>query len=528
MTDHSGKVTRNLSGSDRKPDTGARYVTRNWTGTTTSQRRPRLLWRIVLPFAAGGMLLLTVGAVAAWYVVRLQESASDILAWNVSSIRAAEELELIIRETRYRLNQYLLTGDSAHLKEAVALRESTEQWIEEAHRLSSMPEEVELIEQIRVGYQRFLLDSEKLPKGNVDAAIVQHLAREILPNEVLRPARLYLDLNEQHLARSSEENQTMAERLGIGLLLLGLCGAVAGLVSGYGLARGISRSILQLSVPMRDVAGQLGDVLGPVTLSADPQMEDLEGLLQIVSDRVATVITQLQETQRAAIRAEQLASLGQFAAGLAHELRNPLMSMKILVQTAIEGGAESSLSGRDLSIVDEEITRLEQLVQGFLDFARPPEAVRHPINLADVVTSTVSLVTPQAGRRSVSITCDMSENLPNVDADSGQLRQVVLNLLLNAIEATPTGGIVAVRGECQDGVAVLRVTDSGSGLPESLGDTIFEPFVSSRETGIGLGLSICRRIVETHQGTITAQNGPSGGAEFTVRIPVADVATAAL
>tara|TARA_R110002072_G_scaffold302970_1_gene490479 strand:- start:13237 stop:14685 length:1449 start_codon:yes stop_codon:yes gene_type:complete len=482
----------------------------------------------VLPFAVGGLLLLTVGAVAAWYVVRLQESASDILAWNVSSIRAAEELELIIRETRYRLNQYLLTGDSAHLKEAVGLRESTEQWIDEAHRLSSMPEEVELIEQVRSGYQRFLREGERLAEGNVDAVIVQRLAREILPNEVLRPARLYLDLNEQHLARSSEENQAMAERLGIGLLLLGLCGAVAGLVSGYGLARGISRSILQLSVPMRDVAGQLGDVLGPVTLSADPQMEDLEGLLQIVSERVATVLTQLQETQRTAIRAEQLASLGQFAAGLAHELRNPLMSMKILVQTAIEGGAEGSLSGRDLSIVDEEITRLEQLVQGFLDFARPPEAVRHSINLADVVTSTVNLVAPQAGRHGVSVTCDVSDDLPQVDADSGQLRQVVLNLLLNAIEATPSGGSVMIHAERHDEFGVLRVTDTGDGLPEELGDAIFEPFVSSRETGIGLGLSICRRIVETHQGTITAQNCPAGGAAFTVRIPLSDAAIVAL
>ena len=279
---------------------------------------------------------------------------------------------------------------------------------------------------------------------------------------------------------------------------------------------------------MRDVAGQLGDVLGPVTLSADPQMEDLEGLLQIVSERVATVLTQLQETQRTAIRAEQLASLGQFAAGLAHELRNPLMSMKILVQTAIEGGAEGSLSGRDLSIVDEEITRLEQLVQGFLDFARPPEAVRHSINLADVVTSTVNLVAPQAGRHGVSVTCDVSDDLPQVDADSGQLRQVVLNLLLNAIEATPSGGSVMIHAERHDEFGVLRVTDTGDGLPEELGDAIFEPFVSSRETGIGLGLSICRRIVETHQGTITAQNCPAGGAAFTVRIPLSDAAIVAL
>ena len=467
-------------------------------------------------------MLLAVGAVAASYIVRVQNASSELLAWNVASIRAAEELEIVIRETRYRLNQFLLTGDPNHIKEAVALRESTEQWIAEADRLAALPDEQELMVQVRTGYDHFLSESKHLVNGQADPIEVRHLARDILPNEVLGPARQYLDLNEQHLARSSAENQSVADRLVIGLLLLALCGAVAGLIAGYGLARGISRSILELSVPVRDVAGQLANVVGPITVSADPQLEDLEQILQVVSERVATVIAQLEASQTMAMRAEQLASLGQFAAGLAHELRNPLMAMKILVQSALERNTSASLSGRDLAVIDEEITRLEQLVQGFLDFARPPEAIRQSTSLAEIVNPTVNLVTAQASRSGISISCDVDKNLPlvDVDADAGQLRQVVLNLLLNAIDATPSGGSVSIHGTRRNGVAIMRVADSGHGLPENLGDTIFDPFVSTRETGIGLGLSICRRIVETHQGTITARTRPEGGAEFTVTIPV--------
>ncbi len=489
---------------------------------TNFPRRPsRLLWRIVAPFAGGGLVLLAVGALAASYIVRVQNASSELLAWNVASIRAAEELEIVIRETRYRLNQFLLTGDSNHIQDAVALRESTEQWIAEADRLASLPDEQELINQVRTGYRHFLDESNQLVKGQADPVAVGRLAKDILPNEVLGPARQYLDLNEQHLARSSAENQTVADRLVVGLILLALCGAVAGLIAGYGLARGISRSILELSVPVRDVAGQLANVVGPITVSADPQLEDLEQILQVVSERVATVIAQLEASQTMAMRAEQLASLGQFAAGLAHELRNPLMAMKILVQSALERDPATAMSGRDLSVIDEEITRLEQLVQGFLDFARPPEAVRQPTSLAEIVSPTVNLVTAQAGRTGVSVSCAFDPDLPPVNADAGQLRQVILNLLLNAIDATPSGGKVSIHANRHNGDAIIKVADTGRGLPKNLGDTIFDPFVSTRETGIGLGLSICRRIVETHQGTITARTRSEGGAEFTVTIPIA-------
>lgn len=484
------------------------------------QRSQRLLWKIVLPFAGGGILLLTVGVLAAGYVIHLQNASAELLEWNVSSIRAAEELEIVIRETRYRLNQYLLTGDPHHLHEVRHLRETTEFWIAEAERLATTVEEEQLLHQVREGYRRFLEARSRLT-DNVDLEVVRQMARDILPNDVLRPARLYLDLNEQHLSRSTDESRAVADRLVIGLLLLGLCGAVAGLVAGYGLARGVSRSILQLSVPVGDVAGQLEAVVGQVSVSAEPPLDDLEQILQLVSERVSTVIEQLQESQRTALRTEQLASLGQFAAGLAHELRNPLMSMKILIQAALEDVGEARLTGRDLMVLEEEIRRLEQLVQGFLDFARPPEAIRQTVSLIDVIAPAVSLLSAQAARRDVHVGTSVDAALPPVEGDPGQLRQVVLNLVLNAIDATPPGGRVDIYATEQNGVAVIRVEDTGCGLPDELGESIFDPFVSTRETGIGLGLSICRRIVETHQGSMSAKTRPQGGAELTFTVPLA-------
>jgi two-component system sensor histidine kinase HydH len=490
--------------------------------------------KIVLPFVAGAIVLLAFGVTAAWHVVRLQDAAADILALNVSSIRAAEELEIAIRETRYRLNQYLLTGEVQHLDQAVALCETTQHWIAEAKRLASTPEERPLINQVEVGFARFRNESQQLirsvrnereaasvAEGSPETiAIVQRLTGDLLPDEILRPAREYLDYNEQQLASSSKSSQADADRLVSGLLILGISGAVSGLFIGYGLARGISRSIMQLSIPVRDVAGQLDDVVGPLTLSADPQIEDLEQILHTVSERVATVITQLEHSQRAMLRSEQLASLGQFSAGLAHELRNPLMSMKLLVEAALEHGDFAALDGRDLAIVDEEIRRLEQLVQGFLDFARPPEAEPRPVLLKNLIGSSVELVLPQASRRGVRIRQLVSDSPDEMMVDPGQLRQVVINLLLNAVEHSPPDGEVIIAAVSSQTEVTIRVADNGPGIPDELTESIFEPFVSTRETGLGLGLSICRRIVETHGGTIAGRNRASGGAEFVVTLPL--------
>src|SRR5262249_20748212 len=157
----------------------------------------------------------------------------------------------------------------------------------------------------------------------------------------------------------TEENQEIADRLVVGLLLLGTCGAGAGLLAGFGIARGISRSIIQLSLPVRDAAGQLDEVVGPLTLSAGWGLPGTGGVLRTVAGKMGTVIERLHRSQREALRAEQLAAVGQLAAGMAHELRNPLMSMKILVQAAAAGEEAACLSRRDLAVLEEEIDRLE-------------------------------------------------------------------------------------------------------------------------------------------------------------------------
>ncbi len=487
---------------------------------------PKLVW----PVAVTSGVLLAVGIGGAWYVWQLQTASSDILAWNVTSIRAAEELEIGVREIRNLLTRFQLTGQVEQLDEIPKLMPNCAFWLEESTRLARSAEEQELIQLIQAGYSRFTTEFGEMRRQTTTFGMtesVRSLIDDVLRDQILTHTKDYLDFNERELSASSEQNRQLAQRLALGLLLIGICGATAGLLAGFGLARGIVKRIVQISLPIHDVAGQLNEVVGPISIS-DPhltRLEDLDQILRLIAIRVSTVIERLRQREQDALQAKQLAALGQLAAGLAHELRNPLMSMKILVQSALSL-ERGQLEGQDLDVLDDEIARLEKLVSTFLDFARPAEPSKRLIDLAEVLAQTTEFISVQARARSITLHHARPADSILIEADAAQLRQVLLNLLLNALDAGKPGSDIWVTACTKLGesgapaVATVSVSDNGHGLPNQIKDDLFEPFVSSKPTGIGLGLAICRHIIQAHGGMITASNRPGGGAVFSLELPV--------
>ncbi|HQU42055.1 MAG TPA: ATP-binding protein [Pirellulales bacterium] len=486
------------------------------------------------------------------------------MAHDVASMLTAEDLEIKMREVRSKLNRYL-RGDASQLDDIPELRKSTERLLASARASARAEGELDYISKVEQGCHEFFAVVERARQsGSPNEQIAQFLWDSRMEHDIFEPSREYIDYHRQIVARTSDQSQMMADRMGLGLLLLGICGSAAGLLAGFGIARGINRFIVQLSVPVHGAAGKLNEVVGPITLSATASFEELESALQDMADHIGTVVERLEQREREVLRSEQLAAVGQLAAGVAHELRNPLMAIKILVQSAGERG-DGGLRGRDLAVVEEEIGRLETSIQSLLDFARPPRPEKVALDLGHLIRQTFELVSARAEQQHVSLVSHLPEIPAMVEADGGQIRQVLLNLLLNALDALPEGGVVkidvvgwrraaaggvdpeqaAVTGAAgvqrpllgpsrweaftngPDAMAadraehgfVIKITDNGCGLPADLGNRIFEPFVSTKETGTGLGLPICRRIVEDHGGVIDAGNIPAGGAEFDIWLP---------
>jgi signal transduction histidine kinase len=274
---------------------------------------------------------------------------------------------------------------------------------------------------------------------------------------------------------------------------------------------------------LRDAAGKLGPDWPEIVVTRDGDFHGLHDEVERLSGRIEQVVNTLQQRNLEVLRAEQLAAVGQLAAGVGHEVRNPLTSIKMLVQAGLEDGG---LNTEDLRVIEAEVRRTEKSLQAFLDFARPSVPNRRPTDLVRLVHGVISLIRGRAEKQRVEITLDLPHQGATVIADGEQIRQVLVNMCLNALDAMPTGGTLTIHVMPMPSQRVrIEVIDTGPGIPRAIMSRLFQPFVSTKETGLGLGLVICRRIVEDHDGTIEASDHPGGGACFVVTLPAAALGT---
>jgi PAS domain S-box-containing protein len=221
---------------------------------------------------------------------------------------------------------------------------------------------------------------------------------------------------------------------------------------------------------------------------------------------------------------DRLISLGELSAYVAHEIRNPLTGIRTTVQFVGSKFPHDDPLKSDLEDVIQEIDRIEQIITSLLVFARPPTGKPAPTQVADVVNKALDNLEPQCEAARVSVGLAVADAVPLVLADSDLLLQVFLNLLLNAIQAMPNGGSLAVsviskRTRHRRNMVEVSISDTGQGIPQENLEKIFAPFFTTRPTGTGLGLAISQQIIREYGGLISAANRPSGGAQFRVMLP---------
>jgi signal transduction histidine kinase len=286
--------------------------------------------------------------------------------------------------------------------------------------------------------------------------------------------------------------------------------------------KGVTSTLL---VPLVGRSRPLG-VLGAHCRQARRFMADEIAWLQIIANVLAGRFDSQGERSREhdeqMLRGEQMMAIGQVAAGVAHELRNPLTSIKGLVQLNLRESEARGMPNEDLAIIEHEIRRMERTLQTFLDFARPPKPERRMHDLGAIVARVIAVVGGRAKKQHVEIQVAGPETPIQVFADQDQIQQLLLNLALNALDVLPQGGVIEFALQAaQDGFASLTLRDNGPGIAPHILPKVFETFVSNKETGVGLGLPLSRRIAEEHGGTLTAYNLPGSGACFLLRLPAA-------
>lgn len=442
------------------------------------------------------------------YFYLQQTHTAEVLGENIGSRGAAVNLE-------NTLNDLLALHDRG-VKEVEPVQDKAFQHLQVIEQFVDKPQEHLLAKRL----SQSLLKYGRLWSANSATDKARQEAVALLRSETLPAVQALRNYNGDQIQTSEVEHRSTLRHMAWGLVIVGGLGSIGGVLLGYGLARSLRQNLQQLLVRVQGASELLSQELpvAELTKVAVPGMEDAS---QELVKQVEQVVSKLQQREREVRRAEQLAAVGQLAAGMAHEIRNPLTSVKLLVQTTRRDPASGALTPEDLRLMEMEIRRIEDSLQTFLDFARPPRLERTTCNVSEIAQEAIQLIRGKADQSQVAIQTTVPIMPVIAEVDRPQLRQVFVNLGLNAIDAMPSGGTLQVLIESRaDQQVECTVTDTGPGIPQEILPHLFEPFVTGKVTGLGLGLVVSRRIVEEHSGTLQGSNKHGGGAQFIIRLPL--------
>ncbi len=249
--------------------------------------------------------------------------------------------------------------------------------------------------------------------------------------------------------------------------------------------------------------------------------QELKTFSRQMEEKIQKTTADLRKTEAQLIRSDKLAALGQLAAGIAHEIRNPLTSINILIHSMTENLPSGDSHKEDLKVIEEEINRINEIVDQFLRFAKPAPPLLEKADVLSVLEEILQLLRPQIEKHQILLQKEF-ESLPMILMDREQMKQAILNLLLNAVQAMPKGGHLTLRGQNSiEGQWIhILIQDSGVGIPVEDMNKLFDPFFSTKEGGMGLGLSIAHRIIDQHRGKIEVDSVAGKGTRFTLWLPI--------
>ena len=461
--------------------------------------------------------------ISAWHARNQMQQA---LRNNVPSVRAADELEIWLVEQRASVASYLLdNGNRLWLEELSQQKAEFDRWWRQARATAHTQDEEKILNQLHGVYRKYDTRRDEVI-AIFDAGDKEWATRLLLGeltdlhDEAYRLCEGFIGTNERYVewAMARAEQRTWRATVLVAVMLALTFGLGAGLLWLL-----FQRMVIPLRRLMADATVYTSHAAEPAA-GADDELRLIALYLQSLMSDVADTRAALKTTRGRLRNAEKLASVGKLAASVAHEMRNPLTAIKMWLYS-IEGALAGEESVRaTLQSISEEITRLENIVRNFLEFSRPPALKLRPHSVSGLIDKTLELVGPRLAEQGVRVVREEAAGLPRVLADADQLKQVLLNVMDNAAEAMGQGGTIRVSTAAEaeaDGrpMVVLRVSDSGPGMPEEVRRRIFEPFFTTKEDGTGLGLCIAARIISRHRGRIVLEPASGQGTTFAIYIP---------
>ncbi len=323
------------------------------------------------------------------------------------------------------------------------------------------------------------------------------------------------------IGHSLEDMRADVRRTRRVLILIGLGGLLVGLAGSSVLAKRITRPLKELVEGTVRISR--GDFSRRIGLESADELGDLARSFNEMTGRLLEARERMEAANRKLVQAEKLASIGRLAATIAHEIRNPLTSVKLNIQRIAESEHLDEIEQEHLGICQEGVGQIEKFIKELLEFTRVPALARERFPIEEVLEGSLKMLKDSFRQKRVAVERSFAQGLPPANIDGDRMRQVFLNLLRNSFEAVEEGGRIAVAlgsaGGPGGATYEVRISDNGCGIPEKDWENIFEPFFTTKSSGFGLGLANARKIVEQHGGTIKVAGKRGKGSAFVVTLP---------
>lgn len=475
--------------------------------------------KIFVLISCMGLITVVCGGAILWYTMHIDEAVSTIVHREVTAYRAAQEMQVALSNQKGFLTYYFLDNEAKWLKELGTYRQLFQNYFQQALHLAQTQEQKEVLTKIESTYTQYIQFKDQVIQNYTHETEEQHISslhreQRDLFFDILTMCETYKQIQWNRIVDARKESQARAESLRIIVVFAVSCFV---LLSGF-LALILYRQILD---PIRQLAHETGG----------KSREDNRNEVQFLSTSVHQFLedfdyahNELTKSREHLEQAEKMALVGKLAAGVAHTIRNPFTSIKMRLFSLSRSLHLSETDQEDFEVISEEISRIDTIVQNFLEFARPPKLKMQHCQIQDVVDSALQLLKHRLEAHEIQVHVQAAKDIPLVWADPEQLKEALINLLINAYESIPDGGWIEislkVRQTSSGHQVVIWVQDNGHGIPVNIQSKIMQPFFTTKEEGTGLGLSIVNRIVEEHRGSMQFASRPGQGTTFEIALPV--------
>jgi signal transduction histidine kinase len=467
------------------------------------------------------LILITVmgGSVMIWYTYQMESLFAQAIEKEMASAMAVEDLlEALVRHRGF-VSYYFIDGDENWLARLQTQRETFRESLRAAQRLASAAEHRETLRQLESKYEQYIQSKDRVIEfykaGDREQGHALHRKVRQYFDEILELCEEYEKIHGERLTQASLTSRERAGRMRA--------------IAASAVLAGLLLSVLLALVMLRQVFGPIRRLLEEAERFIEPDVSSNE--VKALSREVRGLIQdadkthlELEKSRTRLVQTEKMAMVGRLAAGVAHSIRNPLTSIKMRLFSLEKSLDLTADQKEDMEVIAEETRHIDTIVRNFLEYARPSKLKMQKISPSELIDMNLQLLRHRFKSYGVAVEHGRSEPLPEVLADPDQLKEVFMNLLINACEATGEKGTITIEEEADTrpplgAVAVVRIRDNGPGIAADLQEKVFEPFFSTKEEGTGLGLSIAVRIVEQHGGQLSLTSEEGRGATFAVTLP---------